>query len=50
MKRLAKLFRFLCLLFFLFLAVTLCFVLNKVLDKSITQNQTEALESLQDFN
>lgn len=50
MKKLTKLLRFLALVFFIFLAVTVCFVFNKLLDQKIEEQHTQALEALVDSN
>lgn len=50
MKKVTKFLRFLAIVFFLFLAVLICFVFNKVLDQKIEEQHKQAIESLENFN
>lgn len=50
MKKVTRFLRFLALIFFIFLAVTVCFVFNKVLDQKIEAQHTQALEALVESN
>ena len=50
MKKITHYLKFLAILFFLFLALALCFAFNKVLDQKIEAQHSQALESLSDFN
>lgn len=50
MQKITKFLRFLALIFFLFLAVVVCFVFNRVLDQKIEEQHAQAIESLENFN
>lgn len=50
MKRFTKFLRFLALVFFLFLAVVVCFVFNKVLDQKIEEQHKQTIEALEEYN
>lgn len=50
MKKATKFLRFLALVFFLFLAVVVCFVFNQILDNKIETQHSQALEALENFN
>ena len=53
MKKITKFLRFLALLFFMFLAVVVCFVFNRVLDQKIEEQHSQTintLESIKDNN
>lgn len=50
MKKVTKFLRFLALIFFMFLAVVVCFVFNRVLDQKIEEQHSNAIEALEDFN
>lgn len=46
MKKITHFLRFLALVFFLFLAITVCFVFNKALDQQIAASHTETLNEV----
>jgi len=50
MQKITKFLRFLALIFFMFLAVVVCFVFNRVLDQKIEEQHAQVIESLEDFN
>lgn len=50
MKKITQVLRFLALVFFMLLAMAVCFVFNKVLDQKIEQQHAQAIESIEDFN
>ncbi len=50
MQKITKFLRFLALVFFMFLAVVVCFVFNRVIDQKIEEQHTQAIESLENFN
>ena len=50
MKKITKFLRFFALLFFLFLALVMCFVFNSILDQKIEEQHAKTIESLEDFN
>ena len=50
MQKLTKFLRFLALVFFMFLAVVVCFVFNRVLDHKIEGQHTQTIEALENFN
>ena len=45
LKKIIHILRFLALVFLLFLAIVLCFVLNKALDAKIQAKQAESLNN-----
>ena len=46
MKKVTHVLRFLALVFFLFLAIVVCFLLNKALDAKIAASHEEALNNV----
>lgn len=50
MQKITKFLRFLALVFFMFLAVVVCFVFNRVLDQKIEEQHAQAIESLENSN
>ena len=46
MKKVTSFLRFLALVFFILLALAVCFVFNSVLDKKIEKSHSQALESI----
>lgn len=50
MKKITQFLRFLALIFFLFLALIICFVFNKVLDQKIEEQHSQAIEAIEDIN
>jgi len=50
MKKATQFLRFLALLFFLFLALIICFVFKKVLDQKIEEQHTQTIEALDEYN
>ena len=50
MKKITQFLRFLALIFFLFLALIICFVFNKVLDQKIEEQYSQAIEAIEDIN
>lgn len=50
MKKITQFLRFLALIFFLFLALIICFVFNKVLDQKIEEQHSKAIEAIEDIN
>lgn len=50
MKKFTHFLRFLALVFFLFLAVVVCFIFNKVLDQKIEEQHSKTIEALEDIN
>ncbi len=49
MKKLAKFLRFLALVALIFLAITMCFVFNKILDQKIEAQQQQTIEAIEDI-
>ncbi|MBO5352031.1 MAG: hypothetical protein J6A77_01910 [Lachnospiraceae bacterium] len=49
MKKITHFLRFLALVFFMFLAIVVCFVFNKVLDQKISEGQAEVMEAVNDY-
>ena len=45
-KRFFHILRFLALVFFLFLAVVMCFIFNKALDSKINESHKDALNNI----
>ncbi len=49
MKKITKILRFFSLIFFLFLAVFICFAFNQMLDQKIEEQHKQTIEALEDF-
>ena len=49
MKKITNFLRFLALVFFLFLAITVCFVFNKALDQQINNSHAQTLHEVSDI-
>lgn len=50
MKKVTQFLRFLSLMFFLFLALAVCFVFNKVLDQKIEEQHAQTIEAIDEYN